>query len=582
MIKNKFGLMHRFVVLCILILIIPGLVASTTLFSVVFPMAQADARDSLISAINQFNENIDYRITGYENILIQLAYDSSFSSSLMQSYPNLSDAVEGLRNINKIIQRYSLYFKFRRVYIYMNNPTLPEDWGGIFHYDRAYAEPWFDAMKDGAFQNCYWHFDFRNPQDALLDLSIELKSFWDYDYFGIMTLEIPCSTFFSDIPNPLLEIQGEMTLLDTTGNILLNFLKGAQENSDPASYDFLDIVYNNNNGYFFTQVDGEQSLVVYNTTKNGWKTIAVVSNRFLWQRLNLIRSFTIVMFAVTVILAIGLLVSFGYRIRKRINQIVYSMSEVELGNFGHQMQVYGNDELSELESAFNSMSKKLEASVNNLAEARTRAEQERFRLLQAQINPHFLYNTLSLIKFMAIDIEAEEICKIIDSIARFFRISLNQGSDILTIGEELEHIKAYLEIQEQRYPNRVTVIFQVDEELLDCEIIKMTLQPIIENALIHAFINTNGYGKIIINLCLRERNILLKITDDGCGASQEKINSILYGPFHANGSKGFGVRNVHERIKSYYGDEYGLTIQSAKDVGTTVSIMIPLLRKGAQ
>jgi len=177
---------------------------------------------------------------------------------------------------------------------------------------------------------------------------------------------------------------------------------------------------------------------------------------------------------------------------------------------------------------------------------------------------------------MAIDIEADNISRIIDSISNFFRISLNQGNDILTIREELELINAYFDIHEQRFPNRVSVIYELDDSVLSCEILKITLQPIVENAILHAFTGTNGYGELKISITHNNGDVLIKVTDDGCGMSKDIIESLFYESEDASNVKGFGIRNVHERLKKHFGEGYGLTILSEPEHGTTVCILIPL------
>ena len=227
--------------------------------------------------------------------------------------------------------------------------------------------------------------------------------------------------------------------------------------------------------------------------------MTIVSQEELWQQLQLVKNAAIAVSILFVVLTVSVLPSFGLRTTKRLNFLVRSMRRVRGGDMGLTVKVHSKDELADLEEEFNAMSIRLEQSLQEMSEARSRAETEKLNLLQAQINPHFLYNTLALVKSMAMDVGSSEISGTVDALAKFFRLALNRGVDILSFKEELEHVKAYLDIHESRYPGRLTVAFDVEEGTLSCEIVKITLQPIVENALLHAFVHTGGRGHLYDN-----------------------------------------------------------------------------------
>ena len=176
---------------------------------------------------------------------------------------------------------------------------------------------------------------------------------------------------------------------------------------------------------------------------------------------------------------------------------------------------------------------------------------------------------------MAMDVGSSEISGTVDALAKFFRLALNRGVDILSFKEELEHVKAYLDIHESRYPGRLTVAFDVEEGTLSCEIVKITLQPIVENALLHAFVHTGGRGHLSITASMRRNRLCVMIVDNGSGMSREQLRRLLENAYGDREHGGFGIYNVTERLKRHYGQSYQLLIQSAPGVGTSVQLVIP-------
>ncbi|MBQ7657627.1 MAG: sensor histidine kinase, partial [Butyrivibrio sp.] len=200
-----------------------------------------------------------------------------------------------------------------------------------------------------------------------------------------------------------------------------------------------------------------------------------------------------------------------------------------------------------------------------------------FELLQAQINPHFLYNTLDAIVWSAEAGNQKQVVKMVGSLSEFFRSSLNKGKELVRVREELSHARSYLEIQQIRYQDILSYEIDVPEELFEYEIPKITVQPIVENALYHGIKNRRGGGKITITGQESESDYRLIVTDDGMGMDSERLNEITRGLSDKapEDAKIYGLYNVNERIRLFYGEEYGISIESEYDRGTTVTIRLP-------
>ncbi|MBQ5375801.1 MAG: sensor histidine kinase, partial [Lachnospiraceae bacterium] len=209
-------------------------------------------------------------------------------------------------------------------------------------------------------------------------------------------------------------------------------------------------------------------------------------------------------------------------------------------------------------------------------------EQKRLRkaeldLLQAQINPHFLYNTLDAIVWSAEAGNQKQVVSMVGSLSDFFRTSLNRGKEIITIREELQHVRSYLEIQQIRYQDILSYEISVPEDIFEYRIPKITLQPLVENALYHGIKNRRGGGKIIVSGENKEDCILLKVIDDGMGMTKERKAEVERGLREATPEESsiYGLYNINERIRLTYGGSYGIYLESEFEKGTVVTVRLP-------
>lgn len=575
---NRIRLLQKLILIVILFLIFPVLIIGYVLFSASFSLAQKEGRDMLEKVAYQLNENIEYRIIGYQNTLMQLSLDSGITTTLTQSYQSLGEEVMGLQQINSAVSRIRAYFPMKSIQFYKSNPTLHEDGGTVLNMERAGSQAWYADMKDEN-RSFYWYFNWKKDHsEPSLYLSKWLVDYLSNEKYGIIHVEVTNRALFDQITNPLAQKKGGFVVLDNQGRVLANEMdaRGVSEGGgDVAQYPYLSKVYEAKQGWYSTKINGLQSLVVYETNRLDWKVVTIVSQEELWQQLQLVKKAAIAVSILFVVLTVTVLAGFGLRTTKRLNFLVRSMRRVRSGDMGLTIKVHSKDELADLEEEFNAMSIRLDQSLQEMSEARSRAETEKLNLLQAQINPHFLYNTLALVKSMAMDVGSSEISGTVDALAKFFRLALNRGVDILSFKEELEHVKAYLDIHESRYPGRLTVAFDVEEGTLSCEIVKITLQPIVENALLHAFVHTGGRGHLSITASMRRNRLCVMIVDNGSGMSREQLRRLLENAYGDREHGGFGIYNVTERLKRHYGQSYQLLIQSAPGVGTSVQLVIP-------
>ncbi|UUZ92827.1 sensor histidine kinase [Paenibacillus sp. P25] len=325
---------------------------------------------------------------------------------------------------------------------------------------------------------------------------------------------------------------------------------------------------------------GEKRLITIQTVRNiGWKVVGVsymdeivttqkeISGYISW----------LLLFVIAFVLLISAYLS--ARISLPIKRLEKSMRKVEQGEFDIHLPVSGEDEVGRLSRRFNLMVGRIGELMEQIIREQEAKRKNELEVLQSQIHPHFLYNTLNSVVRMAGTGKNEEVVTMITSLSKFFRISLSRGKHIISVQDELEHVRNYLVIQKIRYKNKFEYEIQAEPEVLACRTLKLILQPLVENAIYHGIEMSPDPGLIRITADAENGKLLLQVQDNGLGIPEEKLHTPLTGASEPGEGSGVGIRNVHERIRLYYGEEYGLEVQSELEVGTTVSIRIPLVRE---
>ena len=239
--------------------------------------------------------------------------------------------------------------------------------------------------------------------------------------------------------------------------------------------------------------------------------------------------------------------------------------------------VGGAREVQELSESFGHMVVKIQHLMETVRREEINLRKTELKALQAQINPHFLYNTLDSIAWMCEQGRNDEAVQMVNALAQLFRISISRGHELIPIRSELRHAESYLKIQKHRYKNQFSYRFDVDESCLDFLCNKITLQPIIENAIYHGINGLVDEGEIVITLRADGSDVVFTVADNGVGMEAEQIQAILRK--ERSDHTGIGIKNVNDRLKIYFGEGYGITIDSEPDVGTTVTIRMPQVRE---
>lgn len=355
------------------------------------------------------------------------------------------------------------------------------------------------------------------------------------------------------------------TLEDRVDDISANL---GTENSYDTNIEMLD-----NNIYIMTELiqDNIQYYIYHQT-----QSMEHLTER-LNERVNTFTIFCAILLGVILLIIIVLTVMIVTGIIKPIRELSQATEKISRGDFSVRVQVDTNDEVAVLADGVNIMTESIERFVRKIKEDERKMRRADLRLLQEQINPHFLYNTLDTIVWLIEGNDPDKAVNMVMSLSEFFRLVLSKGREYITIQEEEMHIKSYLEIQQVRYLDIMDYEIHIDPELYRYKILKLTLQPLVENSLYHGIKYKRAKGSITVTGTMKDGKIHFKVEDDGVGMEEEELANLrneIMKPCKDTG-KGFGLANVNERIRMNFGAEYGMTIGSERGKGTLVEIVIP-------
>jgi len=312
-------------------------------------------------------------------------------------------------------------------------------------------------------------------------------------------------------------------------------------------------------------------------TGTNWELVTILPYEDILSTGNTIRRQMLILLFVLTTLAYVLAFYISGSNTKRIRHLIKKMRKAQSGDLEVISILTSKDEIGELMENFNFMIHRIKLLIEEQYKSGQELKSVELKALQAQINPHFLYNTLDLINWTAIRYKVPEISSLVQSLSRFYKLSLNKGRDIVPISDEIKHVKLYVDIQNRRFENKIHLHVDIADDILEFSILKTILQPIVENSIMHGILEKDDQsGNISISAAMDHGIILIKVCDDGVGISEESVMDVLN--TNPDESHGYGVGNINSRLQLYYGKNYGLTFTSEPGKGTQVEIRIPAAR----
>lgn len=320
-----------------------------------------------------------------------------------------------------------------------------------------------------------------------------------------------------------------------------------------------------------------QTVVTKTVGYTGWKLVGVIKGTGI--SLNMLKTRLFIVFVILLIIFIVILINsyISFRVTNPIRELEKSVKALEEGNLDADIYMGGSYEVQHLGKSVQDMKFRIKGLMQDIVSEHEEKRKSEFDSLQAQINPHFLYNTLDIIVWQIENEKQSEAVHTVTALARFFRLSLGKGKNIVTVKDEIDHVKNYLMIQHMRFKNKFDYEFDIAEDVLELPSLKLMLQPLVENAIYHGMEFMDGDGLITLKAWREEDELYLSVADNGLGMTEDKVEMILTGKSSSGNGRGsgIGVKNVNERIKLYFGEAYGITIDSEPDEGTTVIIHLP-------
>ena len=367
---------------------------------------------------------------------------------------------------------------------------------------------------------------------------------------------------------------GYVYLMDSDGKIIyhprqnLIFSNMIQENNEMAkTYE---------DGAHRETFEGEDRMVAVKTVGyTGWKIVSVMPMEKFLGDFSRTRTMAVMIIIVAILVMIFANQFVAVRVAKPLRNLEDSLTGIGMDR-EPQIYIGGPPEIQHLGETIRSMVEQLRQLTDDIVREQEEKRKSELDALQSQINPHFLYNTLDSIMWMIEAEKYDDAISMVQALSRLFRISLSKGKNIITVGEELQHAKNYLDIQKYRYKNKFTSYFEIEEGIEKYKTIKLIIQPLIENAIYYGMEYMDGDGEIYVRAYTKEEDLFIEVEDNGLGMQKAQVESLLTdGTRIRSKGSGIGIRNVHQRIQLYFGTEYGLEILSEPDEGTMVRIHLP-------
>ncbi|ULT54892.1 sensor histidine kinase [Neobacillus drentensis] len=367
----------------------------------------------------------------------------------------------------------------------------------------------------------------------------------------------------------------QIFLIDSSGRVL----SSTERNRMGENLDHIDYVRKTlhlKNGYFTARIQGERSIVLFYTIEaTNWTLIQSIPEHSFTSVKTTIN--TILFIVILLCIFFGILFSFvqhKYMV-KPLRNLQKEMEKLKTGNFDISLNIDSKDEMGEVSNGFVRMAKQLNNTINDVYLTKIKQREAELKALESQINPHFLYNTLDSIHWLAIKHKNYDVSEQIEALADIFKHVLNKGEPFVTLRQEVDFLENYMFIQKQKYGKRLQLHIDIPPEILDYKMPKLVLQPLVENAIIHGLEQVIEGGLIEININRVDKGLKFIVSDNGVGVDEDEIKQMMSNIKEAKHV--FALKNIDDRIKINYGQEYGLSFTSKSGVGTRVEVLIPLV-----
>ena len=553
--KFRYKLITTYILLGIIPMTIMGLVWYNQTRTILMKQEKSSIENYLTQAVS----NMDNQLRIYNNLSDYIAFNQQISHVVSHEYDSYYDMYNQFSNVLDPMLASLKYFHsdINQITIYTKNNVVKHN-TTLAPITEIENEDWYKIIKGN--NDIHW---FVSQDEKKVFCARNIPTLENNYEVGVLYVQVDYEKLFESFKQ-MNDSNYGIFIMDELGDNIFNFDQFEDLNkSRKMTFDEFNKGIGKENIY---------TIVTAHSMNNNWTVSLYKPQKLIYESTNFMITGNVI--------AIMLLIVFSIIITSVLSKVMVSgleklranMEEVEKGNMEITVKSNNEDEVGALIRGFEKMILQIKALIEDVYESRLIQKDYEMKALQAQINPHFLYNSLSLINWMALETDQEDISKITLSLSTFYRTALNKGKNILRVRDEIKNMRSYLDIQLMMHDYEFDVDVQVEEDILDYNILNLILQPLIENAINHGIdLKTNGRGCIKIIGEKQNDEIVLIVSDNGVGMSKEQAESIL-----TNKSNGYGVKNVNERIKLYYGEQYQLKIESEIGIGTKVKVTIPI------
>lgn len=509
-------------------------------------------------------------------------------SDILTMDPTLYALASGDANTTSYIQRLedrnrisTTFFYLRsmsgvdRIRLYVNNDYLYTNSTDIVSLQSVRGSRWLEPFQNGSVACWFGPSDFSDQPESEQQWYSLMRLIYDPSSvqkpLAILRIDIAADRVDAAVSRSTITQNGAVLLLDD-GQILTSSSPDRAEQlsgSLPAAFADGWTEVNTSLGRFHVQ-----SMILEDC---GWTLAAALPRDDIFRTSRELRLEMLVVVLLPTAAAYFLAYRLSHSIARRLYRLNDTMHAVEHGDVSARVEPQGRDEIGQLMRSFSNMMTRIDTLMDEKLEQGQQIKALELKALQAQINPHFLYNSLDLINCTAIASNVPQISRMVNALARFYRLSLSRGREVIPLSDELKHAQLYVEIQNMRFENRVQVKWEIEPGVEQCSIIKIVLQPIIENAVIHGiFEREDKTGCLRIAAHRQQDDLIITVEDNGVGMDEAtRVANFSADASSANTKGGYGVRNINARLHLAYGPEYGLFCESEIGRGTCVTIRIP-------
>jgi two-component system sensor histidine kinase YesM len=569
-----------------LVILIP-IITISILGNLLYKNSITDQQDENVKQMaKQISNNIDFYIKDTENIINFLSQDPRILKFLNSDISKVDVGLKGAEEeVSKAIYSYTTFHpEIAGIVVVNKNDIFISDVMGRNSRDPLTNENWYVlASENPGTMHLFSKPVGRNinnifqySADEVVSMSKAIINKKTGKCIGVILIDMKLDIIKSVIENAKPSKTGFVYIVDSNGEIVYSPVNEIVYRIKD------DWIENSSNEISIKRIKDMDYVIIHSSsTYTGWKTVEVFTLNESLKVINSLAYYTIIIAIITLLIAEILAIFFTRSIVKPISKLKKLMKKTEEGNFDVVFNSKYNDEIGELGNAFNTMVREIKKLINLVQiEAKMKRIAE-ISILHAQIKPHFIYNTLDTIQWMAQEHDADDIVDIVASLTSLLRIGLSSGAEIIKIPQEIKHVESYLLIQKIRYEDKLNYDINIKDEILGFSVIKLILQPLIENAIYHGIKEKRGSGYIRISGEIKDEKIYFIVQDNGIGIKEAKlmqINEMLLGKTISSTVIGYGIFNVNEKIKLTYGEGFGLKYNSIYGEGTTVELWHPIIK----